>query len=207
MLARKPEPRPGPFTWDEYMAWEAEQEEKWELVDGYAVPRSERWHYDPVTGMAGATFAHNAAVTNLITALTLKLRGGPCWALPSDIKTRSPTGASRYPDVTVQCGRSDFSALLSSDPRVMIEVLSPSNTLSQQLRLLDDYQAVPSVEQIIFLEQDRPFALSWTREAGGWRRAEVEGLDATLDMPSLGAALPFLEIYDGFPFAAETVSI
>jgi hypothetical protein len=42
------------MSFDEYMAWEAEQEEKWELVDGRPVLRSDRWWRDPVTGMAGA---------------------------------------------------------------------------------------------------------------------------------------------------------
>ena len=52
MLAPKSEPAPGPFTFEAYLEWEAAQEEKWELVDGYAYRRSDRWHYDPATGMA-----------------------------------------------------------------------------------------------------------------------------------------------------------
>jgi len=123
MLAR-PEPRRGPFTWDEHMAWEAEQEEKWELVDGFAVRRSERWSYDPATGRTGATQAHNLAVANLIAALSPRLRGGPCRALPSDIKTRVSAGVGRYPDVTVQCGRVAPDSLLASEPRILFEVLS-----------------------------------------------------------------------------------
>jgi hypothetical protein len=80
MLARKPDPRPGPFTWNEYMAWEAEQEEKWELVDGYAVPRDERWAYDAAVGMAGARRFHNLAVANLVRHLGL--RPGPASPFP-----------------------------------------------------------------------------------------------------------------------------
>lgn len=201
MLAAKPQPRPGPFTWDEYMAWEAEQEEKWELVDGYAVPRSARWDFDPATGMAGATQAHNLAVANLLTAIAPRLRGGSCRALPSDIKTRVPSGGGRYPDVTVQCGGIELASLLSSEPRVLFEVLSKSNTLRQQMRLLADYQAVPTVQQIVFLEQHRPTLISWTRSTDGWSLQELEGLDAVLDLPSLGVVLPLAEIYDGFPFA------
>ncbi len=201
MLAPKTEPRPGPFTFEEYLAWEAAQDEKWELVDGYAVRRSDRWHWDPATGMAGAIRAHNRVVANLVRHLGNKLEGGPCEALPSDIKTRSPTGAGRYPDVTVQCGVGPLDSLLSSDPRVLIEVLSPSNTLSQQLRLLEDYQAVPSVQQIVYLEQERAFAHSWTREGGGWRRTEYEGVEAVLPFPALELSLSLREVYDGLPFA------
>lgn len=201
MLARKAESRPGPFTWDQYMEWEAQQEEKWELVDGYAVRRSERWWFDPVTGMAGATAAHNRVVANLIRHLGNRLAGGPCWAAPSDLKARSPTGSARYPDVTVECGRPDPNSLLSAEPRVLIEVLSPSNTLPEQLRLLDDYQAIAAVQQIVFLEQASPSLLSWTRAGDAWPRLAVEGLEAVLEMPSLDAALPLSEIYDGLDFA------
>jgi len=68
------------------------------------------------------------------------------------------------------------------------------------MRLLADYQAVPSVQQIVFVEQDRPTLLSWTRETDGWRLREIEGLNAALDLPSLDLALPLTEIYDGFSF-------
>ncbi len=206
MPAPRSDPAPGPFTWDEYMAWEAEQDEKWELVDGYAYRRSDRWHWDPVTGMAGATLAHNMVVANLIRHLGNSLVGGPCMALPSDLKTRSPLGSGRYPDVTVECGKGDVSSLLSTEPRVLIEVLSPSNTRANLFRLLEDYQAVPSVAQIVYLAQDRAFANSWSREPEGWRRIEVEGADALLAFPSLSVSLALREVYDGLPFAAEAAS-
>lgn len=198
MLARQTAPKP--MTFEEYLEWEALQEEKWELIDGQPVLRSARWSYDPVTGMAGATYGHNLVIANLLGGLNRRLRPGPCRALPSDIKTRSPTGNTRYPDVTVECGSPDFSSLASAEPRVLFEVLSPSNTLKQQLKLLDDYQAVPAVAQIVWLEQDRPSALSWTREGEGWRRQELEGVEAVLELPSLDVSLPLSEVYEDFGF-------
>lgn len=200
MLARQAEVRPGPFTFEEYMAWEQEQEEKWELVDGYAVRRSERWSFDPATGMAGATYAHNRIMTNLIVALANRLRGGRCEVLPSELKTLSPTGSVRFPDVTVQCGKSAGSDLVSSEPRVLIEVLSKSNTLRQQMKLLTDYQAIATVRQIVFVEQYRPFALVWTRDDSGWALGEIEGLEADLPLPSVHQSLPMSEVYAGLTF-------
>jgi len=206
MLARKTERGSGPFTFEDYLVWEAEQEEKWELVDGYAVRRSDRWHWDPATGKAGATRAHNIVLANLIRHLGNGLAGGPCRALPSDIKTRSPTGSGRYPDVTVECGEGEISSLMSAEPRVLLEVLSPSNTRSNLFRLLEDYQAVPSVAQIVYLEQNRTFANSWTREAEGWRRVEVEGPGAVLDFPSLNVSVTLRQVYEGLPFAEEAAA-
>ena len=201
MLARKSEVAPGPFTFEEYLKWEAAQDEKWELVDGYAVRRSDRWWFDPVTGMAGATRDHNRVVGNLIAGLHGRLRGGPCWAVPSDLKTRSPRGSARYSDVTVECGRAAGNSLLSAEPRVVLEVLSPSNSFPDQLRLLDDYQAIQTVQQVVFLEQSRPRLLSWTRDVPFWPRDTVAGLEASLQLPSMGLSVPLSEIYEGLNFA------
>jgi len=200
MLAREAPARPGPFTFEAYLEWEAKQEEKWELVDGYAVRRSERWWYDPATGMAGATWRHNAIAANLMRHLGNRLAGTPCRPMPSDLKARSPRGNARYPDVTVECGRPGGDSLVSAEPRVVIEVLSPSNSLRQQLQLLDDYQAMEAVQQIVFIEQERPSLLVWRREEGGWPREAVEGMEAVLELSSLGIALPLAEIYDGVEF-------
>lgn len=197
MLARQTLPR---MTFEEYLEWEAKQPEKWELVDGRPVRRSDRWHYDPATGMAGATRAHNRIVGNLLRHLGNSLAGGPCWASPSDLKTRSRDTAARYPDVTVECGRAPPDSLLSAEPRVLFEVLSPSNTFPDLLRLLDDYMAVPTVQQVVYLAQDKPFSWSWTRAGEFWPRTNLESLDAALHLPSLGFDLPLAEIYEGLEF-------
>ena len=83
---------------------------------------------------------------------------------------------------------------------MLFEVLSASNTLPQQLKLLDDYQTVPSVQQIVYLEQARASLLSWTRDDPFWPREMIEGLEAELRLPSLGLSLPLSEIYEGLDF-------
>lgn len=201
MLARQRMPE---MTFEAYLEWEAKQDEKWELVDGRPVRRSDRWYYDPVTGMAGATRAHNRIQANLIIALGTRLHGGSCWAAPSELKTRTHSNV-RYPDVTVECGDGPGSSLLSVEPRVVFEVLSPSNTLPDQLRLLDDYQAVPSIAQVVYVEQQRPYILSWERSGKFWPRTNLESLDATLLLPSLGLSVPLTEIYQGLGFEAVEV--
>lgn len=180
------------MSFEEYLAWEAEQEEKWKLVDGWPVLRSERWSRDPVTGMAGTAIAHNIIVANLITSLTSRLRGGPCWAVPSHLKHRSSHKTARYPDASVDCGPD---SLLASEPRVIFEVLSASNTVRGQM-LLADYQAIPSAAHIVFVEQDRPSAVLRTRNPDGWRAEGVEGLDAVLPLTGIGLDLPVAEIYE-----------
>ncbi len=77
----------------EFLTWEADQPERWELVAGE--PRL----------MAGGTQVHALIASNLIAFLRPKLRGGPCRPSGSDLRIPIPkTGNLRYPDVTIDCG-------------------------------------------------------------------------------------------------------
>jgi Uma2 family endonuclease len=172
----------------DFLAWEAEQPEKWELVDGAPMLRETRL-------MAGGTPRHARLAANIIAALHPQLRGGPCAAYTSDLKVRSEH-AVRYPDVTIDCGtRAD--AKTAETPRVLIEVLSPSNNTFQQLRLLSDYQSIETVEEIVFVSQDAAEAQSWRRVANGWTLAEHAGLEAIIVLESVPATLPMRAIYEG----------
>jgi len=183
-------PLPKPMTIPEFLAWEALQEEKHELVDGFPLPRRLR-------AMSGGTRRHALIGTNAASALRNRLRGGPCRAYGSDLKVASPTGRVRYPDALVECGRGDPNSLVAIEPKAMIEVLSPSNTFLHQERVLEDYQAIESVEYVVFLHQDQPLAFVWRREGAAWTREVMEGLERELHLPALGIALPMAELYEG----------
>ncbi len=183
-----------PMTVAEFLTWEPAQEEKWELVDG--APRLRRLRL-----MAGGTYTHGFISMNIGAALKTRLRGGPCAPLTSDVRVVSPTGNTRYPDITVDCGPRG-SQLTADAPRAIFEVTSPSNTFRDQIRLLEDYQAIETVQHIVFVAQTEMSALMWTRAAGGWRRDEVEGGDNVIDLPALEITLPMVEIYDGVTFDA-----
>lgn len=189
--------RPTKMSFEEYLVWEAEQEEKWELVDGVPVLRSERWSHDPVTGMAGATFAHNRIVFNLLRHLGNRLAGGPCVPLPSDLKVRAKTGNARYPDVVVECGRPENGDLLAKQPTVLFEVQSPSNRRGRQMRLIADYQSMDTVQHVVFIEQHCVDVTIWNRTEGPWIVNEYEALTDVLPLPAIGTEIGLSEIYEG----------
>lgn len=196
--------QPQRMSFEEYLEWEADQEEMWELVDGYPVRWSDRKDFDPATGMAGTTRAHGKIVANLIRHLGNRLAGGPCIVLPSQIKLEASRSNVRYPDVSVDCGSAPNAALMIAEPRVLFEVLSRSNTFGQQVELLDDYQATAAVQQIVWLEQRWCSAILWSRERDGWTRgAVIEGRDAVLELSSIGVSLPLLEAYESLDFGDE----
>lgn len=188
MLALKPRP----MSVEDYLAWEATQEEKWELVDGAPVLRRLRL-------MAGGTYVHSRLSANIIAALHPRLRGGPCSVHTADLKVKAEN-AVRYPDVSIDCGGTPNKSLFAFTPRVLFEVLSPSTSTFTQTRVLADYQSIPTVEQIVLFSQDGVEAQSWRRGEKGWALAEHQGLDAVIALDSVGVELPLAEVYADVTF-------
>jgi Uma2 family endonuclease len=173
---------------EDFLQWEARQERRHELVDGV------------IRLMAGASAAHNRISRNVMVALVTRLRGKPCEPFGNDLKVRIPAGNIRYPDALVDCGKPQNKDIFAAEPRVVIEVLSPSTEWFDQTKKLEDYQSVPSIRQIAFLAQDRPFARLWTRQGEGWASVELDGLDTSLAFASIEIDLPLTDVYDGVAF-------
>jgi Uma2 family endonuclease len=189
MLAVKPKL----MSVEEFLDWEIEQDQKWELVDGIPILRETRL-------MAGGTAKHAQIAANIMLAIGPQLRGGPCRVYGSDLKVRNAASA-RYPDVTVDCG-TRAGAKTAETPRVVFEVLSPSNSTFQQTRLLADYQKIESIDQIVFVSQDAAEAQTWRRAANGWMLEDFDGLNAEITLPSISAVVTMADIYDGVAFEA-----
>ncbi|TAF04109.1 MAG: Uma2 family endonuclease, partial [Oscillatoriales cyanobacterium] len=82
------------FTPEEYFAWEEQQLEKHELIDGR------------VYAMSGGTRNHSDIAGNILTTIKPHLRGSGCKTYNSDcrvniLNTRNYT----YPDLSVTCDR------------------------------------------------------------------------------------------------------
>jgi len=177
-----------PMTPDEFLAWEAGQELKWEF-DGF----------QPIA-MTSGTKAHAIVQANLLTALTNRLRDKPCQAYGSDLKIQ--TGPRyRYPDASVSCTAFPDSETIVAEPVVIFEVLSASTAGDDRTVKLAEYQSLPSVRRYVMLEQDRVFATVITRTDAGWDHA-LAGLDGTLAMPEIGVEIPMAELYDGLALVA-----
>ena len=173
------------MTPEQYLAWEQDQEDRYELVEGR--PQM----------MAGGTRAHHRIAENISFALRTRLRGGPCFAMREQ-KVRIPHGNYRYPDVVVDCGRAQRpDDLAAAEPRVVFEVESPSNSDLDAIRRFEDYQATPAIAAIVFVAQSRAFARIYLREGERWVSQEVSGLEAALPLAPLGCALPLREVYEG----------
>lgn len=175
------------MTGEEFLAWEAKQERKWEF-DGF----------EPVA-MNGGTWAHLRVQNNLVVALTLRLRGKPCQPGGPDMRVPTPRGSYRYPDAFVTCTPQANDAIEVSDPVVVFEVLSPGTAGDDRTTKLREYQAIPSLMHYALLEQDRVAVTVISRAAGEWRYALL-GPDNVLALPEIGVELPVAELYEGLTF-------
>lgn len=167
----------------EFLAWEGKQELKWEF-DGS----------QPVA-MTGGTDAHSAIQGNLITALTVRLRGKPC--CPRGLGIKVEIGSKcRYPDAFVSCTPVARGATIAANSVVIFEVPSESMASTDRTTKLVEYRLLPPLQRYVLLEQVAPLATIFTRSDTGW---SIEVLDAngTLSMPEIGVEIPMAKLYEG----------
>jgi Uma2 family endonuclease len=169
-----------PLTLEEFLEWERSQPERYEF-DGI----------QPVA-MTGGSRAHSLIATRVAAALVFHVKP-PCEAHGPELKVIA-TGRVRYPDPSVVCNRPEDEDDTVT-PTAIFEVLSPSTALTDRRVKAIEYAAVPSVMVYVLLEQSRP-EITIRRRSNGWEAESLIGLDATLDLPEVGVAIPLAFIYD-----------
>ena len=185
------------MTPDEFFEWQLRQEKLYELVDGLPIL--------PLKMKTGATQRHDRAVVNTLLALGNQLRGNPCRPTIDDLAVRIPKGNIRRPDITIECGKPGDRDMTVAEPRVVFEVLSPSTMSFDRFRKLEEYKTVPDIAVIVMLDTEAPQATVHRRSAGIWKSEMVEGLEAFIDLPEVGARLALAEIFEGIRFDAGSL--
>ena len=179
-----------PMTLAEFLEWEERQPMRYEF-DGVG----------PVA-MTGGTVGHADIEANLAAALRTRLRGKPCRFYGSDLKFQVADGQVRYPDGMVVCSPIDRTATVVYDPVVVFEVLSPSTARDDRIVKAREYQATPSVQRYVMLEQDGVSATVYARSGETWTH-EILIADSVLTLPEIGVELPLAELYEGVVFETE----
>ena len=170
------------MSFDEFLAWEREQPDRYEFADGV------------ITMMTGGSLDHSTIASNLHRAVSSKLRGTGCMAFRGDAKVIA-NGTVRYPDLSVTCspikGRDD----IVPDPVLVVEVLSSSTEYVDRGRKKFDYFATESIRQYALVEQDDRLVDLYTRTEAGWVNEIVTG-DAVLKLSAIGVELALDAIYE-----------
>jgi Uma2 family endonuclease len=171
-----------------FLDWQLGQSDRHELVDGE--PRA----------MTGAKFGHDIVLVNATSLLlsALAAAGGSCRPFSADIVVRVPAGNLRRPDVTVFCQPYDFDAMVSDQPRLVLEVLSDSTRGTDQHQKLDEYKGLISLEYIILIAPHDVDALVWSRQPDrSCVSHRYESLKDRIPLPALGCDLAMADLYAG----------
>ena len=162
-------------------------------------PIRHEWLDLAVWAMAGGTPDHAAIAVNVSTQLSTQLRGRPCRVFGSDLRVRvRSTGLATYPDVTVICGRvqldpHDEGRTTAVNPRLLVEVLSPSTEAYDRGEKLEHYKKIPGLEEIVLVAHDARRVEVWRRTKGGWRSARIES--GVAELHSIDCELSISETY------------
>lgn len=175
----------GVMTVEEYMQFEERATLRHEYING------------AVYGMSGATLVHNGITFRLATALSNRLRGGPCKVFLNDVKLKLELGSDEifyYPDVMVACKPGEWGDNFIRNPKLVAEVLSPSTQHIDRREKALNYQRAGAIEEYLVLSQTERRVLVH-RRADRWQLETVCGSEAIIALRSVGISIPMAEIY------------
>ncbi|WP_174292826.1 Uma2 family endonuclease [Sphingomonas bacterium] len=175
------------ITADEFLAMNFGTDKKFELEDGVIVM------------MTGGTEPHAWVQGNIHSWLRQRLRGTGCRPYNADMAVQVSETEIRYPDVSIYCDQPPRADLVDhctlSDPRVVIEVLSPSTTTLDQGSKLEEYKRIASIRTIAFVDPINEMCRTVERQPGiGWLDHMFSGTSGIV-IPSLSLTIPHAEIF------------
>lgn len=176
-----------PITADQFLAIDFGTDKKFELYNGV------------IYMMTGGSEPHAWVQLNVLTWLRTTLRGTGCRPYGSDMGLKVSDVDVRYPDVAIYCAQPPRDELRNSkaltDPTVVIEILSQSTATFDQGTKLDEYQAIPSIRTIAFIDPVNELCRTIERQGErSWHDQMFSGRGG-INIPTLGITIPHPEIF------------
>jgi len=177
-------------TLAEFLAWEDLQPDRNEFFRGETF------------AMVGGSARHNRVIMNLGSRIAEHLDGTGCQAFTESMKVQIAEGIL-YPDVVVTCGKAEAGdEKIITDPKLVIEVLSPSTRGYDQRDKFVLYRALPSLREYALIDpSDRRVEVFTLAEAGAWMLVDQTNADA-LTLRSIDLSLPLDVVFKGVERAA-----
>lgn len=156
------------YTYGDYVGWEGK--ERWELIEG-----------EPFLMSPAPSSAHQELVSELLFQLRLFLRGKDCQALVSPIDVRLPKAREAddqvatvvQPDLVVVRDRTKIDrAGVRGAPDLMIEVISPSTAVHDQVLKLGLYEQA-GVREYWIVDGDKRAIVVYRRSEQGFAPRRV----------------------------------
>jgi Uma2 family endonuclease len=165
-----------------------------------------------ILAMSGGSPQHAQIAANLIGEMRNQLKGKPCRLYTSDLRVRvRAQQRSMYPDASVICGPIEYDPDDKAEhtvlnPRVIVEVLSPSTEAYDRGEKFAAYRDMPSMQEYVLVSHAAARVESFFRQADGtWALASFGGADAKLTLRSLQVTISLAEIYADVEFPPPVV--
>lgn len=174
------------MTLAEFLQWEEAQTERHEYYRG------------EVFAMVGGTARHNRVVLNLAGRINDHLDGAGCQVFAENMKVQLANDASLYPDVMVTCGRAEASdELVITDPKLIIEVLSPSTRGYDKRDKFILYRTLLSLREYVLIDPaKRQVEVFTLTDAESWSLKDQTDTGA-LTLRAIDLVMPFEQVFKG----------
>jgi Uma2 family endonuclease len=177
-----------------FLRWASHQEGKYELVEGRPIMQQT------------PTRDHRSIAKNFERALDARL-DLDVWVVGRGDLSVEIGQETRVPDVMVEPAGLDGRAIVTDQPVLLIEVLSPYSVHNDMNAKPALYFQIPSLEAYIVASQDLPYVWVWQRSQDAARvfpdkPDEIDDPKAAILLNHLATTIPLAEIYSGiFPKA------
>ena len=182
------------YTLDEYLALERASDARLEFWDG------------EIFAMSGGTLSHEQVMGNMFDLLRNQLRDGKSTVFGSNMHIKVPTAPPyRYADGSVVCGKVEVERFNGSDlllnPILVYEVLSPSTEAYDRGDKFTHYKSIAHLREYLLIAQHRPHVTHYVKqEDGSWSYSETNGLEGSVNLPSVDISLKFSDVYRNVEF-------
>ena len=167
----------------EYLACERESPVRHEYVQG------------EVYAMASASDRHNRIAGNIYARLLTHLGEGPGEPFISDMKIKVAPEVFYYPDVVMTCDPAGVDAYFRAEPRLIVEVISPSTERIDRHEKMMAYKAMASLQEYVLVMQDEMRVEIYRRKGSEWEVSAFTGAEEQLPFASVELSLSMSEIY------------
>jgi Uma2 family endonuclease len=177
---------------EDYLEGEKESPVRHEYVDGI------------VHAMAGASDRHNRIAGNIYNRLDNHLDEDPCEPFISDMKVWASEPVFYYPDVVVACDGLNADPYYRKQPRLIVEVTSPSTEYIDRTEKLLAYKQIKSLKEYVIVSQDAVRIDVYRRLRGDrWQWEILTDVNEELRLESVGLTLSVAQIYRRVKFPAR----
>lgn len=181
------------MTVEEFLGWDSGDGSAYELYAGQPV------------AMAPPSTAHSILTSNLARHLGNALDGRHHCTVRSEAGIIAGMGMSWYQaDLAVTCYPHRAEQREVIEPRLIVEVLSPSSEDEDRKVKLPAYRTIPSVEEVVLVDPRRIYCEVHRRRDDVWVHELLVDASERLRLTSVGLDMPLSETYANIDLGIET---